>query len=437
MNKSTRDVLLGLAAKRDADSLAHVLDSLSREAVDEDFVDVFRATMDSVAKLANKITIEELTMLQDALHGPYAVLGTERYLSMVMEAKADGPYLDIVLSAMEPSSVASLAEMESVNDALAALNERMDMGESASLWLFKVGLACENSRPMLVRNLLRIWGQQVTSDGSEKVSDAVRRLASDVPLVLMVRDDILRAESMDVLAVVGLFSVLGMTGDVQHVDVIGPFVEDVGAWTIVSRAVFSAKRIEGILGSFEKSGVAAVTREAAAGDALNDVQEFSQRLSADPRFHAGMARILGGRATLFAIGRLFVETKFIAAVKSIVADRDAPIRLAAVEALWAIGSKAAVPYLLSGTIDRNKGVRKSADAACRKIMGEEAYQEHLDSLKEEVNFLRKRLKGFHDWAREALNSIEKTLKDAVDVAKSAPSRIGAATRKLFRRQEED
>lgn len=436
MKESTRDVLLGLANKRDVASLVHVFENLSHESVDDDFVDVLCASLVSVEKLVKKTKIEDQTAIKDALRSPCELLGAERFLPMVLESKPGASYLDIVLQILEPSAVASIAVEEGVNDVLAELAARQNLGETASLWLFEVGLACDPAKPAFLCNLLRIWGQSSESDSSERTEEAMHQLASDESNVQMLRDQVLQAGPYDVPAVVGLFRVLGITGNAQHVSVIGPYIEDAGAWTKVSRVVFSAERIEGLLCSIEESGVATVAKDAATGDVLRDAKGFSQRLAFDPRFHTGMAKILGSRATLFAIGRLFIESQFIAAVKSIVSDQDAPVRLAAVNALKEIGSPDTVPYLLSGTIDRNKDVRKAAATACRVIIGDEEYQKHLDSLKEEADFFRRRLHGLQDWARETLGSIEKSLGEAVEVAKSTPSRLGAATRKFLRRKED-
>lgn len=145
--------------------------------------------------------------------------------------------------------------------------------------------------------------------------------------------------------------------------------------------------------------------------------------------------MLGSRSTLFALGRVFVDRRFASAMRSIVSDLDAPVRLAAIDALSASASETAVPYLVTGVMDRDKRVRDAARSTLRDLIGEEAYHEQLDALQAEVGWFRKHLQGLGQWGRDALSSLEASMSDVVGGARTTPTRVRDAARRLFRKQE--
>jgi hypothetical protein len=256
--------------------------------------------------------------------------------------------------------------------------------------------------------------------------------------VVRVRDELLADSDSDVSTRVGAFRLIGDSADAAHLDAVGPFVEDLGAWTHISRAMLTPERLEGLASTLERLGLDRMLAEARSVG--NGSAVTAQTLAADPRFHTAIAKLMGSRAAMFGFGRLLIDPRFLGALKHLVSDVDAPVRAAAATTLGRLGSDAATPYLLTGVMDRHKDVRRESQNALRTLVGEEAYQGHIDDLQTEVGIIRERLHGASDWARQALQSIEGTVSGALEGVKFGAVKgagwVGESAKRILRRTKE-
>ncbi len=436
MESSNRGVLFELAGKREATSTAFVLRALQTEAVDDDHLAVLRAALDGLAKVRKAPEQASLVELRHVLHAEAERVGLDRFVAIALEVATAGPYLEIVLPSLPAADVAGLPN--GVLAPLAGAVTRNDLGVDFAMWCADVVEAGSPSTWLLTPLLRGVGRNGKGDDGREPLQRRAASLAARPDMVSRVRDELLADAESDVPTRVGAFQLIGDSEDAAHVDAVGPFVEDLGAWTHISRAMLTPERLEGLASALDRLGLDRMLSEARRGGDESTV--VAQRLAADPRFHTAIAKLMGGRAAMFGFGRLLIDPRFLSALKHLVSDVDAPVRAAAATALGRLGGDAATPYLLTGVMDRHKDVRRESQKSLRSLVGEEAYQRHIDELQTEVGFIRERLQGATDWAKQAISAIEGTVSGALAGVKSGAVKgagwVGESAKRVLKRKKE-
>lgn len=436
MEPSNRAVLIGLAERGDAMSSAYALRALLQEPVDEDHQAILRAVLTGLVKALRAPDGAAGTELREAVRAVAEQVGTVQLMTLACDVDTSSAFLEALLPVFPAHEVADV--IDTVAAPLAAAIARGDVGADLAGWCVDVAEAGPSDAWLLVP-LLRVLARDDRRHGQdERLHERATTIASKPLLVARVRDEMLVEAERDVPTRVGALRLLALSADPEHVDVIGPLVEDVGAWTHISRATLTPERLEGFTSSMLHLGVDRLVAEARSDG--GDVSVIARNLASDARFHTVVAKLVGGRAAMFGFGRLLVDPRFLGALKHLVSDVDAPVRAAAAAALGRIGSEAATPYLLTGVMDRHKHVRAASQQSLRALLGDEAYQRHVDELQAEVGFIRERLQGATDWAKQALASIEGTVSGALSGVKSGAAKgvdwIGASARRLLKRQKE-
>jgi hypothetical protein len=436
MDPSNRAVLIDLANKCEPTSSAFALRSLLQEPIDDDHLAVLRAALDGLAKAKRAPEPGAVAELRQALRAVAEQVGPDRFVDVALGGHAPRAYLELVLPSLPPAGVATAGD--EVLAPLAGVVERDDLGVDLALWCADV-VDAGSSGTWLLKPLLRGLAKDGKRDDQhERLHERATALAGRSDLAARVRDGLLVDPESDVPTRVGAIRLLGSTQDAAHVDAVGACVEDVGAWTHISRATLTPERLEGLASTMARLGLERLLSDArSVGD---DASTMAQRLAADPRFHTAVAKLMGSRAAMFGFGRLLVDSRFLGALKHLVSDVDAPVRVAAAAALGRFGSEAATPYLLTGVMDRHKEVRAEAQRSLRSLVGEEAYQRHIDGLQAEVGHIRERLQGATDWAKQAVANIEGTVSDALAGLKGGAAKgagwIGSSAKRLLPRQKE-
>ena len=434
MDPSNRAVLIDLAGRRELTSSAFVLRALLKEPVDDDHIAVFRAVLAGLPKSLRAPETEPAAELQQSMRAVAEQVGLDRFLGIVLEADLSVAHLEVFLPILPPVDVATVGD--EVLAPLKAVVTRNDVGGGLALWSADVVEAGSSATWLLAPLFRAVARDGKRNDQYGQLTDRASALARNPELAARVRDELLADTESDVPTRVGAVNMLGATEDVAHVDAIGPLVEDVGAWSHISRATLTPERLEGLASSMARLGLDEILVEARSkgGDA-----SMASHLAADPRFHTVVAKLMGSRNAMFGFGRLMIDPRVLGALKHLVSDADAPIRAAAAAALGRIGSESATPYLLTGVMDRHKDVRAEAQKSLRSLLGDEAYQRHVDELQAEVGFIRERLQGATDWAKRALSSIEGSVSGVVAGLKEGAAKgagwIGSSAKRLLPRQK--
>ena len=431
MNPDSVRVVRSLAAKRDVPSFSFALTALTREPLTDEVLDTAAAVAEEFRNVRLGTDVDNDTSLRRPLEEFADYVGVGRYLEWCGVATWSPLHLRVWLQA-------AADQVRSVNEqsvgSFQAFWTRGDIDVDTSLWLAHHScLVDEGAPPALAAPMLRLIGdlpaKHVTAHEAWTV---VAAYLHDRDALIRVRDAVLARHDAHVSVLVGLFRILSASGDQVHVEKTGPYVEDAGAWVRVSRAVFTAQRIEGLIRTLEAKGISHVV--AAHRVPAGDLAQDAQRIATDPQLHNGVARVLGSRESLFALGRLFTEKPVLASLRFLVGDHDAPVRLAAVETLGELGGTDATVYLETGLMDRNRNVRRSAQSALRRLVGEEAYAATIERLHGDVGKIRDELKESHSWAQQSLRSIQSTLTEAFDATKQAPGKLKDAASRFFSRR---
>jgi len=430
MDASRRSALERLIDQNEVAALVLALEALAQEQGPDHDAVLGRAFV-QLARHAERGDELATPAMNEVLSSTAVRLGPSRFLELALDGNHPVGYYERILPAVRSSSLGELS-----HDALERVLELavvLDPGPEAAAWFRDAaGSSAEHSDRLLHAPLRRIGGLDDMKAREGEFSELVASFDHSNQLV-SVRDRVLVEADVHRLVLVGLFRVLSASSPDEHVESIGPFVEDAGAWMRVSRAVFTEERIAQLATALERTGVVASVRRATERDA----DALAGPLASDPRFHVGVARLVGGRSSFFAVARTFTDGTFGAAIRSLVRDEDAPLRLAAVEALARSASKDAAPYLVAGVMDRDQKVREASRAALHDLLGEEAYQAQMESLRSEVGGLRARAESLGDWAKGALHSIEGSLSDMLGGIRGAPRNVGTAARRLFARKGVD
>lgn len=435
MDPSNRAVLIDLAKKRDPTSTVFVLRSLLQEPVDDDHLAVLQLALDGIAKAPKAPVAAAANELREVLHAVAMQVDLDRFLGMALQVATARAYLEILLPSLAPAEVAGVSD-EALTPLHAAF-ERNDLSVQLALWFADV-VEAGSPATWLLTPLLRGLGRDGKRDERrELLRQRAAALANRADLVARICDELLVDPDGDVRTRVGAVQLLGESDDAAYVDTIGALVEDLGAWTHISRAALTPERLEGFASTVAQLGLDHVLTDARSEG--EDSSAVAQRLAADPRFHMAIAKLMGSRAAMFGFGRLLIDPRFLGALKHLVSDVDAPVRAAAAAALGRLGSEAATPYLLTGVMDRNKDARKESQKALRSLVGDEAYQRHIDDLQAEVGFIRERLQGATGWAKQALSSIEGTVAGALASVKTGAAKgagwVGDSAKRVLRRQK--
>lgn len=400
MNATTRKVLLDLVAKNDVASIVYVLEALSKAQIDSDHDAVLQEAVRRISLLAPKMKPEERSSLRTSFTPVAAQVGPAAALELIATSKAERTFMDLLLPAISLEQVIGVAPAAS--GWLDDISLRDGHGIESAVWLARVAEGAAGASASWLKPLLRSLGSDEANPDPDVLATATS-VASRPVLVEEAKHAVLESDGpIAINETIGLFRLIELTADIEQVEAIGPYIEDAGAWAYVSRTLFTRSRVSNLQRRFKSSGLIDLLLQAAEA---GDIDSLGDRISKDPRFHSAVARLLGSRESLFGIARLFVDSGFVAAVKAIVSDRDAPIRLAAVSALGVLNADSAVPYLLSGVIDRNRDVRTAAQDSLKKILGEERYAEEIESLNSEVSYFRRQLQGLGAWAGKAKESV--------------------------------
>ncbi len=435
MDSSNRAVLIDLAGRREALSSAFALRSLLQEPVDEDHQAVLRAVLDGLPKVMRAADSGAAAELRQALHAVAEQVGLERFMKCAFEGDMSAAHLEVLLPMLPAADVATVGD--ELLAPLTAVVERNDIGIDISLWFADLVDAGSSATRLLTPMLRGLTRDGKRNDQHGHLHERAAALALRPDLAARVRAELLANFESDLRTQVGAVLFLGASEDPEHVDVVGPFLEDVGAWTHISRATLTPERLDGFASTWARLGFDQLVADARSeGD---DPSAVARQLGADPRFHTAVAKLMGGRSAVFGFGRLLVDPRFLGALKHLVSDVDAPLRTAAATALGRLGSEAATPYLLTGVMDRHKEVRAEAQKSLRSLVGDEAYQRHVDELQAEVGFIRERLQGATEWAKRALSSMEATLSGALSGIKGGAAKgagwIGSSAKRFLPRQK--
>ena len=435
MEPSNRVVLIDLAGRRELGSSAFALRSLANEPVDDDYLAVLRAVLDGVAKAQRATDPGAAAEFRRALRAVADQVGLERFMGMALSGDVSVAYLDLVLPSLSAAECAAFDE--ELLAPLAAVVERDELGIDLALWCADVVETGAESTWLLTPLLRGLARDGKRSEEHKTLRARATALAGRPDVMARVRDELLADPSSDVPTRVGAVRLLGLTEDTSHLDAVGPLIEDVGAWTHISRAALTPERLEALASTMVRLGLDQMLSDARAQG--GDAPTVARRLAAESRFHTAVAKLVGSRAAMFGFGRLLVDARFLGALKHLVSDVDAPVRASAAEALGRLGGEAATPYLLTGVMDRHKDVRAEAQKSLRSLLGDEVYQRRIDELQGEVGFIRERLQGATDWAKQALAGIEGTVSDALSGMKGGAAKgagwLGSSAKRLLPRQK--
>jgi len=392
MQQSTKASLLELARKADAAKFIFCLNTIARETVDADFEEVLPEILRGVRSITATERAEHResfeVVVRDVIGrvgaGPYVrAIGRLDDLAPDHVAFLLGPVKGPGQPSLEPSMLRDIAKTPHLdNDTIA--------------WLAARAATQAELMPDLIRPLLERYGQD--ADSEVALADAGRQLLAQPGSVEALRGMLYETSGAHVP---GALLLLGQAGYAEDISLVGAFIEDRGAWERVSRAVLTAERLESLAARIQQSDLSRVIQESRCADS----RSRAVALAGNSEFHRSVARLISGSSVL-AVASIFADSTVAATLKGFVADVDAPTRTAAARALSFYKHDAAIPFMRTGLVDRNKRVREICQAALEAQLGAERYETLLKQLTEESHSLRERLKKLTEWARGALTEIE-------------------------------
>lgn len=185
-------------------------------------------------------------------------------------------------------------------------------------------------------------------------------------------------------------SVLAYRADINDMDLIGPFIQDLTVMDKLIDSIFTEENIKSLTDTYSEKEHD--LKQVSAYDYLTDSEwrKTTGELIATPKNLISIYLAVLNKQALSAFRELFIDT-------------DKPIRIATARYFLAMEDEKSIEYLKVGILDNQLQVRKLCREALKNIVGEEEMEKILTEEKEKLDSVVKTIK-------EALQNIKETMK---------------------------
>ena len=427
MDAIVKKNLIELSNSKNIDQVIFCLQLLLNEIYDNDFKDTFCSVLINISKYKLKEIQSREENIKESLNRIHFKLGQDDYLNLITNCPSDiSPISPICLEIIDPST-------DKIDHQLLIEIAKWPKLPSTTIkWLAKVAFANNSSNSILLLTpffkemALKIDADQEDHDDKYQITQLI---CQNQTLQKDISDALKRGRLLPPVAA-GMILILSFAKNPEHIQIIGPYIEDIIFMDHIMDMLFQKERIKNIFDRAEEVRLSIAINKLIKESQHNN-KSLSELFSDDYELRRSFSRFISGQSSFIAVCRILVDPGMIGAFKELFSDSDLLCRKAVAIALKEIGTDKSIYFLKSGLVDRNKKVRQLSSVALRSIVGDDEFDNIVIDMRKEITSLKDRLKGLVTLSNNFLESIKSSASSSAEFLGGAALWFGEKTKEAW------